>query len=198
MKKIKLLALVAIASIALFSCGKDKDATGENPMKAVIDAKTLTTPQSDGLIQLPTKREVGNKITFKKDGKVTQLGLYIGLTGSYKVSFWDFDSKVLLAQTTINVTGTSTFNYVDITAVNVTANKAYVLSMNTTNTATNVAVHPKLVTNANKTAIYPFTSGNVVYEQRLTKTSDVSVFPDQVSSNDQLQGIADITFVPNK
>jgi hypothetical protein len=122
--------------------------------------------------------ESGNKILFLKNGTITKLGCCSGNKGTFTVSFWDFETTSLLAATSITVTDTLQYFYKNITPISITANKRYVVSMNNSSggSAKDYWIYYRKSGPGTIYAnIYPFTSGNVTYEDaRFKETSSPS------------------------
>lgn len=191
MKTIKLSVLSAILSIVLFSsCKKDSNVNEtshilETPLKTAIEAKTAITELDT--YSYNNSIELGYKFHSSKVGKITRLGCLYPNKGNVVVSLWDFDSKILLASTAVNITDENKFAYTNITPVNIAANKNYVVSLYVSNS--NSLVYTG-TTNGN--TIFPFTTGNVFFECPMYKYSTVITFPANVSPDSGfIDGIVD-------
>jgi hypothetical protein len=135
--------------------------------------------------------EFGNKITFTKEGKVTQLGALVVKKGNTKVSFWDSETKSLLASQVVNITDTAKFTYLDISPINVSSNKKYILSITGTS-----GYNYRSKNSINNNSIYPFISGSVIYSERLSGSA--GLYPNSIINGaTDIGGIADLTFVAN-
>ena len=125
MKKLTFLFIVCIGLLA--SCAKGPDTKTENPAKTTISNSLVV----DSILAYGTgSYEFGNKFYSSKNGKITQLGCRMPVIGNYRVSLWDFTTTNLITATTISITDTSQFKYNDISAVDITANTRYVVSIN--------------------------------------------------------------------
>lgn len=193
----KKLTLFFILSIGLWmACKKEESDPAtktENPAKATIDAGLVV--DSVKILGGFYSFEFGPKIYFSRNGKVTKLGCKIANTGTYRVSFWDYNTKDLIAATTVNVTDSTQFTYNDISPIPVTANTRYVISINN-----NSGGEPKKYyvffkkSNIDGKNIFPFTTGSVTYEKNLYVTSNTSTFPSEDDSQFSIGGIPDLQF----
>lgn len=191
MKTIKFSVLSVILTIILFSsCKKDSNPTKANtetPVKSVIEAKTVT----DQLLTEPSAEslELGYKFSSSKAGKITQLGCLYPVKGNVLVSLWDFDTKVLLATTTVSITDITKFAYTNIPSIDITANKSYVISINT-NIVNGLDKPIYKAKKVNGAAVFPFAVGNINFENALYKSSTIVAFPTN-ATNQFILGIAD-------
>ncbi len=196
MKNMKRLTLCFIICIGLLiGCKKETGPATktENPAKATIEAGLVV--DSVKAIGGTTSFEFGPKLYFSKNGKVTKLGCKIANTGNFRVSFWDYTTKDLIAATTVNITDSTKFTYNDISPIPVTANTRYVISVN--NTSGGVAKKYWLYIKKSNTTlndIFPFTTGSVTYEKNLYKFTSTSAFPTDDDFQYGIDGIADLQF----
>ncbi len=194
MKKLLFQAIIIIVTLTIFSCSKTKSPVTktENPAKATLANKLVV--DTFGVNNNQTF-EFGNKIYFSKNGTVTKLGCKMASLGNFRVSFWDFTTQNLIAATTINVTDTTQFIYNTVSAITVTANTRYMLSIN--NSISGIK-HPYYIfyKYPGSASIYPFTTGSVTYESLQSKISASSVFPDSYLVGDQVifGGVPDLQF----
>lgn len=193
MKKLLFLLLIGVGILG--GCTKKESGPTtktENPAQATISNNlVLDTFLAYGASSF----EFGNKFYSSKNGKITKLGCRMPSVGSYRVSLWDFNTTNLITATTITVTDTSQFKYNDISAVDVTANTRYLVSIN--NTSSGVAKKYFLFFKKPGTStIYPFTTGSITYETLQEISSAISTFPSAVVNSDQqyFGGVPDMQF----
>lgn len=193
-KTIYIAALFLIFGIAATSCKKESGPSTktETPMQATLSTSLVV---DSFRIYANNNWEFGQKLFFSKNGKITKLGCKMGNKGNFRVSFWDFATKNLIAATTISVTDTTKFTYNSVSAISVTANTRYVISVNNTSDGVYklyyVYVKKSNTTNA---TIYPFTTGSVTYESHAETNSANSIFPDIVADKYYIDGIPDMQF----
>lgn len=195
MKKLFLSLFIAAAFIS--GCKKDQAKPFETPVKAASENKTLL----DSAVIFPsfgTNYEIGSKLYFTKNGKITKLGCRAGNKGTFAVSLWDFETRTLLASTSVTITDSSRFTYKDITPVEIVMNKRYVVSLNLTSGG-----NPKdywLCYNKNSAGtdiefnVFPVTTGNTVIEDSRYAVSSTPVFPGTVNSPWMFSAGADLQF----
>lgn len=183
------------------SCKKDKTSTlSENPVKAAIVNPSLL----DSFTLFPSfgsSYEVGLKIHFLKDGTVTKLGCRAGNKGTYSVSLWDYETTNLIASSNITVTDSLQYTYKSITPVSVSLDKHYVISMNTNSggVAKDYWIfYRKISQGTISMNIYPFTSGNIIFEEIRSKETNTPTFPTLVSSPWNFIAQADLQFEYNE
>jgi len=183
MKKIIVINFILIGFLA--ACKKDKNpANTETPAKAAVSNPALL----DSFVLYPSFGsfyETGNKIFFLKNGTVTKLGCRSGNKGTFTVSFWDYETTTLLTSASITVTDSLQYFYKNISPVEVTANKRYVISMNTTSSGSAKdywIYYRKSGPGTISANIYPFTSGNVTYEDARFKETSSPSFPNSLLS----------------
>ncbi|HUM50794.1 MAG TPA: DUF4082 domain-containing protein [Chitinophagales bacterium] len=194
---INTLAIVFVIGMAI-SCKKDKttNVNFENPVQAASKNTTLldSTRNYPGF----DFYEIGTKIYFSKAGKVTKLGCRSGNTGNFVVSFWDFESSALLAQTTVNVTDKTKYFYSAITPIEIVPNKRYIISLNNNNGGVPADYWICYKREANPDGIdfniYPFNIGSVTFEAPYGKTSATAVFPSNPLSPWNFLAGADVQF----
>jgi hypothetical protein len=191
--------LFLILFTGITSCKKDNNqptTNAETPMQTTI-AQNLVV-NSVGIYNTGAW-EFGQKFYFAKNGHVTKLGCKMANTGQFRVCFWDFNTKNIIAATTVSITDSTNFFYNTVTPIPVNANVRYVVSVNNT-TLNGISKDYYLYeksSNGSLASIYPFTTGNVTYEAKLEVTSVNSAFPTTVVSNSwNIIGVADLEFEP--
>lgn len=193
----KFVALMLLVSVFTNGCKKAKTVPSETPVKAASENRNLL----DSFVIFPaygTHYEIGSKMYFTKNGKITKLGCRAGNKGTYAVSLWDFETRTLLASTSVTITDSSRFNYKDITPVDIVMNKRYVVSLNLTSGGNpkDYWLHYKKNTAGTdiEPNVYPVASGNTVIEDSRYTESTTPVFPGTVNSPWMFSAGADVQF----
>lgn len=119
--------------------------------------------------------ELGQKLFFSKNGKITKLGCKMANTGNFRVSLWAFATKDLIAATTVTITDSTKFVYNTVSPISVTANTRYVVSVNNTYNGVGWTYYLYIKkSNTTGASIYPFTTGSVTYEALQEQSSATS------------------------
>ncbi|MFN8282714.1 MAG: hypothetical protein U0U67_05835 [Chitinophagales bacterium] len=195
---INIWALCILAGITLVSCKKNKiKINTEQP----VQSASKTTSLLDSTRNFPgfAFYEMGSKVYFSKPGKVTKLGCRAGATGKFVVSFWDFDSHELLAQTKVTITDKDKFFYNAVSPVQITANKRYVVSMNNNNEGIITDYwlcyrKSTVLPNEIEFNVYPLSVGSVTFEDIRSVESSTAVFPSTIISAWNFSAGADVQF----
>lgn len=185
---LKLTTMLCIIALMAISCAKDKTKI-ENPMQKVVAEKIVV--DSNRLFS-NNYWELGEKLYFSRNGKITKLGCMMGNKGNFRVSLWDEATKNLIVATTINVTDSTKFIYNSISPVDVVANTRYVLSVNNTDGGNDKLYY--IYTKKTGGTIFPFTNGSVTYESHHETASATSVFPLPTISDTYFAGVPDLQF----
>lgn len=181
-KTIYTAVLFLIFGMATTSCKKDST-TNTNAKESAFSSTFNSTNHESWL----ANRDFETGFTFKtsKAGKILQLGAMLE-TGSYKISLWDFDSKLKLDSVNVTVIDSTKFSYASITPRSIVANKKYVVSIHTLNGK---------ITFINLGLILPFTIGSItITEGCLSNIPAYGPFPEQFVRNDEIMGVPDIIF----
>jgi|GEM_PF-5556471 len=137
--------------------------------------------------------ELGVRFYSSANHVITHLGCYAPVKGTLKVSLWDFDTKTLLATTSINADSTS-FVYGRIPEIAIQAGKSYMLSFN--NNISQTAQEYLVGTSAQRQPIYPLRSGDFIFDGTYFQSSYIPVFPANMVANEQINfpGIVDLRY----
>jgi hypothetical protein len=124
------ILLTLFASLSLVGCKKNDENVSpiESPVTTLLkDTATVKMGQrSSG------PWELGLVFSASVPGKISQIGSRMPQPGSYRILIWDFDTRVLLRQKTVeqSTPGAITMANLD-EALPVLADKKYVISINT-------------------------------------------------------------------
>jgi hypothetical protein len=193
--KAKLLIL-AFLVIAAASCTKTKV---DNVTNTVTD--TINRTVIDTVLQMPTSSiiaknievdslpnfsiasavEFGSEFYASDSGVISKLGcLCVTKDSIYTVSLWDFDSHALVASASITCTDSLHFIYANITPVNISANKHYIISYNTKGLPFYLAE-----LKGDPTLAFPFSNGSITFVNSYFAISPTAMFPNN-NENDYL------------
>ncbi len=187
-----LIAAMFFGAVSLNSC-KDK----EEPKPAESAITTFLTDENG--ISVGTRSsgpwELGVVFSASAPGKITELGSKMPEPGTYRVIVWDFDSKEILRQKTIEQTAPDHLTFGNIEALALTANKKYVISINSQSAGAN-----KKYSYAYKTGsgndFMPYTKGSILVHNACYKLIATASFPDQTPNvKYELYGLPEFTFI---
>ncbi|GAB2515756.1 DUF4082 domain-containing protein [Spirosoma aerophilum] len=140
--------------------------------------------------------ELGVVFSSSVAGKLTQVGSKMPEPGSYRIIVWDFDTKAVLRQKTIEQTAPDKLTLNDVESLSLTANKKYVISVNNQSSGVN-----KKYGFAYKTGsadFMPFTKGSILVYNACYRNTATAVFPDVVTNvKYELYGYPEFTFIPD-
>lgn len=187
-----LISGLLLSIIGLTGCSKkDTVKPGENSVTAFITENALTTST-----RTSGPWELGIVFSAAVAGKLTEVGSKMPEPGSYRVIVWDFDTKQILRQKTIEQTSPDKLTLNGIDALPLTANKKYVISINSQSDGAN-----KKYAIAAKTAnaeFMPFTKGSILVYYSCYQNTATPVFPTVVTNvKNELYGYPEFTFVPD-
>ncbi|MCY7357904.1 MAG: hypothetical protein LH609_10645 [Rudanella sp.] len=127
--------------------------------------------------------------------RLTRLWI-VQVSRSYRVIVWDFDTKQVLRQKTIEQTAPDKLTMNDIESLALTANKKYVISVNSQSGGTN-----KKYAYAYKTGggeFMPFTKGSILIYNACYRNTATALFPDTTPNiKSELYGYPEFTFIPD-
>lgn len=137
----------------------------------------------------PLTSEIGYSFTPKVSGKITALEAKLPYTqGLVDVHIWDFDTKNLLRTETLNMALANTIIKKNISALNLIANKKYVISIETN-------VWYRYQKNSPNTTSFSYTFGNITFNNPVFSSRDV--FPENTNDSSYFQGDIAFTFLKN-
>ncbi len=187
-----MIAAVLFGVASLNSC-KDKE-EAKPAENAITTFLTDENGISDGT-RSSGPWELGVVFSASAPGRITQLGSKMPEPGTYRVIVWDFDSKEILRQKTVEQTAPDYLTFGSIEALTLTANKKYVISINNQSAGTN-----KKYSYAYKTSgggdFMPYTKGSILIHNSCYKLIATASFPDQTPGvKYELYGLPEFTFI---
>ncbi len=116
--------------------------------------------------------------------------------GTYRIIVWDFDTKQLLRQKTVEQTTPDKLTLEGVESLSLAANKKYVISINSQSAGVN-----KKYTYAYKTGgadFMPFTKGSILVYNACYRNTATPLFPDTAPNiKSELYGYPEFTFTPD-
>jgi hypothetical protein len=147
------------------------DTPFQMPVKGVLDQGILV----DTVIYSAspsTHTEVGTEFYSSDTGTISQLGgLFAVKNQNYTVSLWDAVADTLLTSAIVTTTDTTVFAYQVITPVHISANKLYIISLNSAPSALVNVIGSK----STSTVAFPYSIGNITFVGTYYTTS--AAFP---------------------
>jgi hypothetical protein len=189
-----LIVLFAVASLYMISCKKDEGiqfGASTSPVEALTALSIYTIPG------FSSNNNWTSGLIFKSsvNGRITHLGGKLA-KGTYTVALWDSSAQTVIKFVVITVTDSTQMSYVDIDDVSITANKAYVISIN--NTPIGLPYRNYWVYIIYLSTDYlPQVVGNITFEGYLQRNTanPLSIFPADFS-NQYFIGVASFKFEP--
>ncbi|WP_345027107.1 hypothetical protein [Ravibacter arvi] len=192
MKNILTMVLTGLV-LSVTSCKeKDKASPSENAISTFLTAENGITlaPRTSG------PWELGVVFSVSKAGKITQLGSKMPDPGIYRVIIWDFETKQLLRQKSIEQTAPDQLVLDGVESLELAVNKRYVVSINSQSAGTNKRY--LFARNATSTGFMPFTQGSVLVHSACYIGASTATFPGTVTNvQNELYGLPEFTFIPD-
>ncbi|MBC3787970.1 DUF4082 domain-containing protein [Spirosoma utsteinense] len=186
------LLLGAASLTGCTSTEKETVKPTENALTSFISAESTI---SSG-VRTSGPWELGVVFSSSVAGKLTQVGSKMPEPGSYRIIVWDFDSKQVLRQKTVEQTAPDKLTLDAIESLALTANKKYIISINSQSGGTN-----KKYGFAYKTGsadFMPFTKGSILVYNSCYRNAATPSFPDNVTNvKYELYGFPEFTFIPD-
>ena len=182
-------ALLSLASLT--ECGsKDTLKPAENALTGFVAAEAALTPST----RTSGPWELGVVLSTSATGKLTQLGSKMPEPGSYRITVWDFDTKQVLRQKTVEQSSPDKLTLNDVESLVLTPNKKYVISINSQSGGAN-----RKYAVASKTGgadFMPFTKGSILVYNTCYKGTPTALFPDTATNvKSELYGYPEFTFI---
>ena len=176
---------------ALGSCKKKEETKpAENAITSFLaDESTITSG-----VRVRGAYELGVVFSSSVAGSITQIGSKMREPGTYRVIIWDFDTRQLLRQKTIEQTAPDKLVLDNLDALAMTPNKKYVISINNQSAGAN-----KKYAVASKTGgadFMPFTKGSILVYNACYSGVSTPTFPSAVLNlKTELYGYPEFTFI---
>ena len=183
--------LLGVASLS--GCAtKETVKPTENALTTFINAENAITSGS----RTSGPWELGVVFSSSVAGKLTQVGSKMPEPGSYRIIVWDFDTKQVLRQKSIEQTAPDKLTLNDVESLALSANKKYVISINSQSGGVN-----KKYGFAYKTGsvdFMPFTKGSILVYNACYRNTATALFPDVTTNvKYELYGYPEFTFIPD-
>jgi Domain of unknown function (DUF4082) len=195
MKNTLIVGLLLLVVASLSSCGTKSTDTArpaENPITTFLSSTSAVVSG----IRSSGPWELGLVFSPSVAGKLTQVGSKMPEPGTYRIIVWDNDTKAVLRQKTVEQTAPDKLTLESIESLPLTANKNYVISINSQSGGTN-----KKYAYASKTGggdFMPFSKGSVLILNSTYSAVSTATFPSQSGSvKSEFYGFADLTFIPD-
>ena len=182
-RMLPVLALSLLLGTLATGCKKSDDVKPtENAITSYLSGESTITSGN----RTSGPWELGVVFSASVAGRITQVGSQMPDPGSYRIVIWDFDTKQLLRQKTVEQSSPA--------ALTLTPNKKYVISINSQSAGVN-----KKYAFAAKTGgaeFMPFTKGNILVYNSCYSGVATATFPAQVPNvKYELYGYPEFTFV---
>ncbi|WP_375445404.1 DUF4082 domain-containing protein [uncultured Fibrella sp.] len=165
----------------------------ETPFTALTGSSSLTFSSSAN----NNAFELGTAFSPSVDGKITKLGCKLTDAGSYRVTLWNFTTKAVLRQVTIEQSTPDKLTLETIDPLAVTKDSRYMVSVNNQSAGANRKY--ALYKRVQGGSVYPIVAGNLLLSGFYLTTGSAAVFPTTQVTSDQnyLIGLPELVFVPN-
>ena len=183
--KTNLILLGAVLVALLSACNKEKASPEEQAVSSFLADSTTRINQGRY-----NNIEMGYRFYASRPGRITKVGTRLPEAGTYKVSLWDSDTQMMLAQETVEQTGANVLTLKNIPPLAVLPNKKYVISVF-------YGAEPKaahVIGSKGATAMLPFTKGSLTVVNAQFLNSRTSVFP-LLNYNVVIYGYPELAFV---
>jgi hypothetical protein len=194
MKTVWMYGLLLVGAISLNSCQKkEEDAKpAENTLTSFMSAENAITSG----VRTSGPWELGVVFSSSVAGKLTQLGSKMPEPGTYRVIIWDFDTKQVLRQKTIEQTAPDLLTLSDVESLALTSNKKYVISVNTQSSGANKKY--AFASKSGTAEFMPFTKGSILVYNACYRNTATPLFPDATANvKYELYGYPEFTFIPD-
>ncbi|MBO0935907.1 DUF4082 domain-containing protein [Fibrella sp. HMF5335] len=184
------LGVFLLLLLASTSCKKGGDAKPEEtPLSSFVkgDASLAITTRTSG------PWELGVVFSSSATGKITKVGSKMPEPGSYRIIIWDFTTKTVLRQKTIEQSSPDALTMEGIDALTIEKSKKYLISINSQSGGVN-----KKYTTINRTSgtLFPANTGSILLQNACYKSTATAIFPDGVTNvTSELYGYPEFAFV---
>lgn len=192
MKTTRIYAFLVAGLLSLPGCSPKEEAAkpAENTLTNFMSSESSLSAS----VRASGPWELGLVFSASVAGKITQLGAKMPEPGTYRLIIWDFDTKQVIRQKTVEQTAPDKLTLDAIDPLALTPNKKYVISVNSQSGGAN-----KKYGVAYKTAggdFMPFTKGSILVYNACYRNSATPVFPDAaVNVKYEAYGFPEFTFI---
>lgn len=182
-----------LGAACLTSCSKkDTVKPAENALTTFLSTENTVTSG----VRTSGPWELGIVFSSSTAGKLTQVGSKMPEPGTYRIIVWDFDTKQVLRQKTVEQTTPDKLTLDGIESLALTANKKYLISINSQSTGTNRKYGVAYKTGGGD--VMPFTKGSILVYNACYRNTATALFPDTTPNvKSELYGYPEFTFVPD-
>ncbi len=184
MKKYALL-LVAPLLVLFSTCKKENAPPEETALSGFLADSTSQFARGNY-----NRLELGYRFYASRKGRITKIGTRMPESGSYPVTIWDYDTRNIVVQQTIQQSQPNALTLQAITPFAVMPNKKYVISV----FYGTVPQAAYVIVSRDGSALLPFTKGSVTVVNSQFRYADASLFPNN-ADNVGIYGFPEVTFV---
>jgi hypothetical protein len=194
MRNTLIVGLLLLLSASLMNCSKTTDTAkpAENPVTSFLGSTSAVV--SGTFIAGPY--EIGLIFNSLVAGRLTQVGSKMPEPGTYRITVWDNDTRAVLRQKTVEQTAPDKLTLESIESLPLTANKNYVISINSQSAGTN-----KKYAYAYKTGggdFMPFSKGSILILNSVYSGVSTATFPSTSGIvKSEFYGYPEFTFIPD-
>lgn len=188
-----LLALTTFfCFVVLLGCKDDnKTQPIENPISSILK-DTVNLKQG---IRASGPWELGIVFSVGKSGKITQVGSRMPDPGSYRLLIWDFDSKVLLRQKTVeqSAPGSPVLSNLE-EQLPLIPDKKYVISINSHSSGQNKRYY--FAYKEDFSDLLPIAKDNVLIHHAMYSPVATATFPNGINDvKEEFYGMPEFSFI---
>lgn len=193
MKKYILLSVLVLPLLMAACKDNNKTKPTENPISAIVKDTTVVKMG----VRTAGPWELGLAFSASVPGKISHLGVRMPDPGSYRVLLWDFNSRTLLRQKTVEQSGPGILTMANLEEpLILQADKKYVISVNTQSMGVNKKYYWAARTDFGD--MYPLQRGSILIHTALFSAVSTPTFPtSEPASKIEIFGLPEFTFVPD-
>jgi hypothetical protein len=184
----KILMIIGLILALLTACTKKTTPTPKPEVTPVQKAESQSVYYYRYLNNgYATSYEHGITFSSNANGKITKVGGKVPKAGNYRITVWDDSSKNVITTTNVNLDSLS-YKYVNITPINVRANKRYVVSINILKDAFEIRDNSGI-------DFMPFYADGITIHYYSDSKTSTQTFPDRQTYLFKIAGLVDFVFV---
>ncbi len=183
--------LLLLGAASLSGCKKADDAKpAENTLTNFMSTEATVVSG----VRTSGPWELGVVFSSSVAGKITQVGSKMPEPGNYRIIIWDFDTKQVLRQKSVEQTAPDKLTMDDMESLALTPNKKYVISINSQSAGTNKKYGYAYKTGGGE--FMPFTKGSILVYNACYENIATAGFPDAtVNVKSEFYGYPEFTFI---